>query len=104
MGGRSGGAPGPQDTCAPLGHTGAARRGGAWPAGMIGSSGKGAPSPLCVFGCDVGLTAAPCPALRAPVLARRYLEAPYLVGGKKFDLRIYALVTSYNPLRIFLHR
>ncbi|PNG99127.1 putative tubulin polyglutamylase TTLL9, partial [Tetrabaena socialis] len=36
-------------------------------------------------------------------LAQRYLEAPYLVGGKKFDLRIYALVTSYSPLRIFLH-
>ncbi|GLC33111.1 hypothetical protein PLESTB_000369300 [Pleodorina starrii] len=37
-------------------------------------------------------------------LAQRYLESPYLVGGKKFDLRIYALVTSYSPLRIFLHR
>jgi hypothetical protein len=32
------------------------------------------------------------------------VDTPYLVGGKKFDLRIYALVTSYNPLRIYLYR
>jgi tubulin polyglutamylase TTLL9 len=37
-------------------------------------------------------------------LAQRYVDQPYLVGGKKFDLRIYALVTSYNPLRIYLYR
>ncbi|GFH16023.1 uncharacterized protein HaLaN_12367, partial [Haematococcus lacustris] len=37
-------------------------------------------------------------------LAQRYVDAPYLVGGKKFDLRIYALVTSYSPLRVFLYR
>ena len=27
-----------------------------------------------------------------------------MVGGRKFDLRIYVLVTSYNPLRAFVHR
>eukprot|EP00775_Hariotina_reticulata_P014320 gene14320-46_t len=37
-------------------------------------------------------------------LAQRYVDSPFLVGGKKFDLRIYALVTSYNPLRIYLYR
>lgn len=37
-------------------------------------------------------------------LAQRYVDSPYLVGGKKFDLRIYALVTCYNPLRIHLYR
>ncbi|MEW5300219.1 MAG: hypothetical protein WDW36_003164 [Sanguina aurantia] len=37
-------------------------------------------------------------------LAQRYVDNPYLVGGKKFDLRIYALVTSYSPLRIYLYR
>lgn len=37
-------------------------------------------------------------------LAQRYVDSPYLVGGRKFDLRIYALVTCYNPLRVYLYR
>lgn len=37
-------------------------------------------------------------------LAQHYVDQPYLVGGKKFDLRIYALVTCYNPLRVYLYR
>lgn len=37
-------------------------------------------------------------------LAQRYVDSPYLVGGKKFDLRIYALVTSYSPLKCYLYR
>lgn len=29
---------------------------------------------------------------------------PLLLGGRKFDMRIYALCTSYNPLTIYLYR
>jgi hypothetical protein len=35
---------------------------------------------------------------------RRYLSDPYLINGKKFDLRIYVLVTGVDPLRIYIHK
>ncbi|KPA78492.1 putative tubulin tyrosine ligase protein [Leptomonas pyrrhocoris] len=39
-----------------------------------------------------------------PYLAQRYIANPHLVGGKKYDLRIYVLVQSYQPLVVWLHR
>ncbi|PFH31299.1 Tubulin-tyrosine ligase family protein [Besnoitia besnoiti] len=37
-------------------------------------------------------------------VCQRYIEDPLLIGGKKFDLRLYACVTSYLPLTVYVHR
>ncbi|GCC38160.1 hypothetical protein chiPu_0016672, partial [Chiloscyllium punctatum] len=37
------------------------------------------------------------------LIVQEYLDKPFLLEGYKFDLRIYTLVTSCDPLRIFLY-
>lgn len=39
-----------------------------------------------------------------PYLAQRYIDRPHLIGGKKYDMRVYILVTSWSPLQAWLYR
>jgi len=38
------------------------------------------------------------------MIMQRYIKNPLLIKGYKFDLRIYVLLTSVNPLEAFIYR
>ena len=38
------------------------------------------------------------------MVAQRYITDPLLINGRKFGLRVWAVVTSADPLRVYLHR
>eukprot|EP00906_Rhabdomonas_costata_P035421 RCo049757 len=38
-----------------------------------------------------------------PCVAQRYVSRPMLINGFKFDIRMYAAVTCFDPLRIYIH-
>eukprot|EP00457_Paulinella_chromatophora_P003093 gb/GEZN01003098.1/.p1 GENE.gb/GEZN01003098.1/~~gb/GEZN01003098.1/.p1 ORF type:complete len:725 (+),score=65.58 gb/GEZN01003098.1/:25-2175(+) len=39
-----------------------------------------------------------------PSVIQQYIVDPYLIGGYKFDIRVYVLVLSFRPLLVYVYR
>ena len=59
------------------------------------------PSPFSLFRISLYRNGERIPPTELTIV-QEYLDKPFLLEGYKFDLRVYVLITSCDPLRIFL--
>lgn len=42
--------------------------------------------------------------IRNSYIASNYIDNPHLINGYKYDFRVFALVTSFNPLKVYIYQ
>ena len=61
------------------------------------------PNYYCGIGIKMVSKPEQIPSRRGRLVVQRYIDQPFLIRGLKFDLRVYVLLTSTAPLRMFVY-
>jgi len=62
------------------------------------------PNLFCGMGIRVINNLKEIPNKKSQLCVQSYIKTPFLINNLKFDLRVYVLVTSVDPLRIYIYK